>query len=878
MLKTRLFIAVCLFGVLYSCSTQKNGFLNRTYHSTTAKYNGYFNANELLDQALVSFYNLKKDDFYEILAVNPLPNEEEAKLMHPAIDTAIAKCSKVIKNHSMPSTQDMYYKEVEHNKWIDENWITIGRALYYKREYSQAIKNFQFVKRLFAKDPSFYVAKLWIAKIYIEQRAFADAKLILDELNSISLEQREKSFRDYIPFMKDKDEDSDEDVPEISKKLQFDIYKSYADLAIKRRDYHKAIEGLNSAILKCPTPREKTRLHFIMGQLYQQKMVLDSARTHYTKALKPAAPFEIAFNARLNRAICGGGDKLSKDLKKMLKDAKNAPFKDQIYYAMAKLEVNRGNKGLGKVYLTESAFYSNGNARQKAMSYEMLGDLSYAEKNYVSAQKYYDSCSRFIPEGYPNGDQIKNKALKLSELVTAIETVIFEDSVQRIALMEEGEREEFLKETLKQMKKEAQRRKELEAAKLLALQEQNTSSNASSNKFVFSNPKLREQGYEEFRKVWGPRDNEDHWRRSDKIIVINNETMEGDSASVDSLLTEDIGIDSLTIDDLRKDIPLTDSSFALSETKLLDALYQSGILYKEILSEKELAQIQFERVLEKNKRNLTDLSSAFQLYKLNEASGNKTPFSEHILRHYPNSDAAKYLKDPDFYVKQKESEKEDEKAYLALTQRYFNKEYRWVADSSKSIIEHDETNAYRAEYMLLNVFAMGQLTEKKEELEPLINRIIEEKPGTEQAEIAKDLLDILKNGYSENDTVNFNPDYIYTFNDEEKHFIIVLLDEEDDEEDEDLKYAVTKFNGKEHRGKKLKVSSNLTLDNTPFILVKEFQTIKLAQQYINSYKAGYEILDEFQNNKIYSIGRDNLKILIETSNFEEYKSFFNDFY
>ena len=877
MLKLRLFTGVCLFGLLFSCSTQKNAFLNRTYHSTTARFNGYFNAKELLDGSLKTFYSSKKDNFYEVLPVNLLPNEEEAKGMHSAIDTAIAKCSNVIKNHSMPNTEDMYYKDVEHNKWIDENWITVGRALYYKREYGKAIKNFRFVKRLFSKDPSFYVAKLWIAKIQIEQRSFADAKLSLDELNSISLEQREKSFKDFIPFMKDKSE-LDEDVPVISKKLQFDIYKSYADLAIKRKDYPQAIEGLHSAINKCPTPREKTRLHFILGQLYQKKNVLDSARLHYSKALKSSAPFEIAFNARLNRAICGGGDKLSKDLKRMLKDAKNAQFKDQIYYALANLEINRGNTNLGKVYLTESAFYSNGNARQKAMSYEKLGDLSYNEKNYVSAQKYYDSCSRFIPEGYPNGDQIKNKAVKLSDLVTAIETVIFEDSVERIALMEENERERFLKETLKQIKKEEQKRKEMEAAKLLALQEQNRANTTSTNKSVFTNPKLREEGYDEFRKAWGPRDNEDHWRRSEKIIFANNETAILDSASIDSLLAEEVGIDSLTVDDLRKDIPLTDSAFAVSELKLFEALYKSGVLYKEILNEKELAHIQFERVLEKNKRNLTDLSSAFQLYKLNEVKGNKKLYADHILKYYPGSDAAKYLKDPDFYVKQKESEKEDEAAYIALVERYYNKEYQLVADSSNQIILEDESNAYRAGYLLLNVFAMGQLTENKEELEPLINRVIEEKPGTEQAEIAQNLLDILKNGYSKNDSINFDPDYIYTYNDSEKHFIIVLLDIEEEEEDEDLKYAVTAFNAKKHRGRKFKVSSNLTVNKTPFILVKEFENIKSAQEYINSYKAGYEILDEFQNNKIYSIGRENLKILIETSNFEEYKSFFNDFY
>ena len=74
----------------------------------------------------------------------------------------------------------------------------------------------------------------------------------------------------------------------------------------------------------------------------------------------------------------------------MLKDAKNAQYKDQIYYAMANLELNRNEKELGISYLTACAFYSNGNARQKAMAYEKLGDISYADRNYVSAQKYYD--------------------------------------------------------------------------------------------------------------------------------------------------------------------------------------------------------------------------------------------------------------------------------------------------------------------------------------------------------------------------------------------------------------------------------------------------------------------------------------------------------
>jgi len=863
--------------LISSCSTENNAFLNRTYHSTTARFNGYFNANELLDQSLRSFYSSNKDDFYSILDVNPLPDEEEAKSMHSAIDTAVVKCSEVIKNHSMPSTEDMYYKDVEHNKWIDENWITIGKALYYKRQYEKSLRNFQFVKRLFAKDPSFYVAKLWIAKIHIEQKAYADAKLTLDDLNAISQEQRQKIFTDYIPFANKKPAGEDI-IPEISKDLQFDIYKSYADLAIKRKEYPEAIQGLKSAIVKCPTQKEKTRLNFILGQLYQINNQLDSAAFHFSKALKSAAPFEIAFNARLSRAICGGGERLSKDLKRMLKDAKNAQYKDQIYYAMANLELNRNEKELGISYLTACAFYSNGNARQKAMAYEKLGDISYADRNYVSAQKYYDSCARFIPEGYPNEALVREKAVKLSDLVVAIETVNYEDSVERIALMPEKERERFLKETLKQLKREAQERKEREAAKLLALQEQsNANSNASASKSVFSNPKLRQEGYEEFRKIWGTtRENEDHWRRSEKMSFEISEAT--DSLNIDSLISEDADADSLTIDDLRKNLPLTDSLFAASEFRLFEALYVSGVLYKEILNETALAERQFERVLEKNKRNLTDLSSAFQLYKINESTGRKEIYVAHILENYPSSDAAKYLKDPDFYIKQKESEKLNEQEYILLAQRYFDGNYQEVADASLKIIDEDLTNAFRAEYLLLHVFAMGQITEDKSSLEPLINRVIEEKPGTPQAEVAEDLLKILKDGYSENEMLSFEPDYIYKRAFSEKHYVFILLDKEEDEDIEDLKSAVKGFNKKKHKAGGFQVSLTKTAKKEPFVLVKEFDNSRAAQEYINTFKAGYEYLEEFQNNAIYSIGKTNLKLLIESSKLLQYKSFFDDFY
>ena len=866
----KLWFLIALLSV-FACSTEKNNFFNRKYHSTTARYNGLFNANELLRLSLITYDGSHKDDFYTFLPVNPLPNDKDVIGMYPAIDTAIAKCTKVIEDHSMPNAVDMYYKEAEYNNWIDENWITIGKALYYRRDYEKALKNFEFVKRFFIKDPSTYIAELWIAKIYIELNKYSDAKLILDGLNEIAQEQKQKKFKDFIPFLNRKKGDAAK--PTMKQSLQLEIYKAYSDLAMKRKDYEDAIDGLQLAISKTNSPREKARFNYILAQLYQYTNNSGSASHHFNKAVSASASFEIAFNARLNRALSDGSEGVKKDLKRMARDSKNAAFKDQIFYALGLVELNNNQKQEAKEYLTKSAFYSISNKRQKAMAYEKLGDISFFDKEFVPAQKYYDSCARFMPEDYPNAEIVKNKSVKLFDLVKALETAAFEDSVQRIAKLSYNDREVFLKETLIQLRKEIQDIKERDAAKLLALQSNSLpNNNVKASKFIFNNPKLRETGFTEFKKLWGARDNEDDWRRNDKLSINTF------AYSVDS--TEKIAgqqtKDSLSIEKLLKDIPLNDSAFSQSQLRLIDALYTSGILFKEVLLENNLAEKQFESVLALRLFNITDLSAAFQLFRLNEQNKKSEKYKSYILDKYPNSDAAKYFLDPDFYVKQKKNAEESQKDYLKLLEQYKLKAYQTVYNLSQSILEKDLTNTCRSEYMLLNVLAMGQLTEDKTTLIPKLNQIIEEKPQTEQAKRAKEMLEIIQLGYSKNEELDFNKKYFFEFVSDVTQYVIILLDNEDDMEDS--KGTISDFTTKKFKSSKLRVSSKITLSEKSFILVQEFASISLADKFIDAYKAGFEFLDDLQDNKIYIITQENLKKLIETAKFEEYKLFYNDNY
>ena len=66
----KLFFA-CLILIVSSCSTKKNTWVNRQYHNTTAKYNGYFNGNESIKAGIKKLHANHTDDYTTIISVFP---------------------------------------------------------------------------------------------------------------------------------------------------------------------------------------------------------------------------------------------------------------------------------------------------------------------------------------------------------------------------------------------------------------------------------------------------------------------------------------------------------------------------------------------------------------------------------------------------------------------------------------------------------------------------------------------------------------------------------------------------------------------------------------------------------------------------------------
>ena len=875
----RFVCGVLLILIIVSCSTESNTFINRTYHGTTARYNGYFNANELIRLGITSYRTTLKEDYYDLLPIDPLPNEKDVLSLYPAIDTAIAKCTKVIQNHSMPSNDRPSKKKEEHNPWIDENWLTVGKSSFYRRDYDAALKNFRFIKKFYKNDPTLYKAELWIAKTNIELKNYTEAGFNLEKLDkAIEEEEARKKATKLVKRITNKfiisKKKKEGEPAKFPKKIKFDLQKTKADLALKTNNKEDAISFLKESLKYAKKKQDKARVNFILGQLLESVNKREEAKYHYSRVLKYNSNYELIFAAKIKRAFMGGSLKLRKELMKMLRDPKNAEFKDQIYYALADMELQNGNINEGKVNLTLSAFYSTTNTRQKGMAYEKLGNMSFSERNYVTAQKYYDSCANVINDEYPNAEGIRIKVVKLADLVKAVETAYFEDSVQRIAKLSEKDRIAFIENVIVETKKAIEIRKKQEARRLLELQKNQAveQSGGGVNNWYWNNAKLKASGYDEFRRLWGSdRENEDDWRRSQKIVVAS--FTENDSIPLDSAMVKKEVKDTLTVDYLIKRIPLTDSLFAASQQKMVEAYYNAGIIYKDQLNEKSLAKTQFLTVLDKTFENPFTLLSAFQLYKLfEEKDENKAnEYKNYIFNNYPNSDYANFLRDPDFFIKKKELDKIALDEYLLVLERYNNELYPLVMLKADNIINNEKENIFKPKYMLLKAMSIGMTSEDKTLMKPLLELIVEQYPKTEESERAIELLSIIEKGVSENKEVDFTKKSIYEYNENDSYYLLIFLDEKQNSNNE--KGNVVDFDREFFSRLQLKVSSKIFGGSQNVIFVEEFENQETVQDYLSTFKSTRKHITKLHNNNIIIISKKNLKTLFKTQNLSEYESF-----
>ncbi len=908
------FSAIALLAVflVWGCSTEKDAWLNRTFHNTTARYNGYFNANELIKEALFTYEESYKEDYTRIIPIYIYADDVGSKSLYPAMDTAIKKCATVINKHSMPEKKEGEHAKTEWCKWIDDNWMVIGQAHFHKRDYGEAIDMFEYVMEQYETEEISFEAKLWAAKTLIEAKNYNGAAKYLIKLDEevtkleeeaekdksekdrnkelgISKKKKKKRKRATSRYKvsrgksrKKKSKDDEENKPaEFPEELSLDVHIVMADLHIRRKEWQQASERLKKAIDEKPKKKLRTRLYFILAQIEQQNGNAEGASEHYTKVIKMNPDYEMTFYAKINRALSGGGNtaELREELEAMAKDEKNQEYLDQIYYALADLDLQEGDKEGGITYLQKSAEASTDNLNQKTKTYLRLANIFFDDKNYEPAQAYYDSTARVVPKDHPDYEQIIAKNKSLTELVENIQTVALQDSLQRLGRMSKTEQEEVVQKIIEDMKAEEERKRQEAIQKQIDQALADAQNASKGGKFWPYNPQLRGTGFSDFKKKWGDRKNEDDWRRSDKSQELTNFFNNGDGEEGDSINAN--VSEKYNPATYLANIPKTEEDYRKSDLLIQDALYGQGVVYKDDLKDYKESEESFLELITRYPKSRLAPSTLYQLYRLGELDLriNKERHRKQLLKDFPDSQEAMLIKDPKYIEKLKEQEAVVQREYEQCYKDFKYGNYNAVILKANQMAGDTTLGEYECKYMYLKALAVGKISNPALDpaaFEKALGDVIKNCKGSDVATAAQRTMDLIKNTTSVIDAGEGTSTYIYDA--EAAHFFIYVHDKSSGSINP-IKTNVSNFNSSSFSSKGLTTSSNFLNPETQVVMVRAFKDKTEAMDYYTAFRANKTQLKNFNSgDNFYAISAKNYASLLVEKKDAEYKAFFNKNY
>lgn len=106
--------------------------IKKLYHNTTAEYNGYFNADVLMQQTMLSLTTQHEDNYTRVLDLYPYMGVKDVQGIYPDMDKAIEKVSVVIALHRV-------------SDWTDDCYLLMGQAQYLKRDFESAEETLEYM-------------------------------------------------------------------------------------------------------------------------------------------------------------------------------------------------------------------------------------------------------------------------------------------------------------------------------------------------------------------------------------------------------------------------------------------------------------------------------------------------------------------------------------------------------------------------------------------------------------------------------------------------------------------------------------------------------------------------------------------------------------
>ncbi len=886
-----LLLLILLVG---GCSLQKNTKFSRSYHALTTRFNVYFNAEQSYEEGLKNIWDANKDDYSTVLPLYPISRHSNAAAATANMDRTIEKCRKAIKLHSIKQKPEKdykkwnspeyqaFYNQEEFNPLLKEAWLLLGKAEFHKGDFLGSIGTFSYIAHHFAADPDVIIqCQLWMARAYAEMGWLYEAEDVLSKINQDQL-----------------------------KKEHVGLFAAVnADILLKKKEYKEAIPYLQLAIEKESDKKLKQRFTFILGQLYQITGNENAAYQAFTQVLKSNPPFEMDFYARIQRAQLNASNfsLTQKELTKMLKNSKYKDYQDQIYFAMGKNLLMKGDTLKAIENFKSAIDKSTRNGYDKANALITLGDLYYKNKNYKQAYPCYEEASKIITNEHEDYQRVSRLSEILSEWVVQYDIVMLQDSLQRLAALPEHERMETIQKIIAQVKADEEEAIQKSAQEQAVLSNMDVGDQLqpiggnilTSKEWYFYNPDLKEKGKLEFQKKWGKRKLEDNWRRANKTVQLfaqeNGETniMENLSDTTVSQIITDNKNPAFYL----QQIPLTPAQLEKSNQEMATAMFNLGMIYYDKLQDVPMAIQTFEEFVSRFKQHPRLSEAYFQLYLMESKMGNRDKAEQwrtKLITEFPETTFARLLSKPDYPERLKRMYQEQDSIYRLAYQAYTKNDFNTVFQYKEYMEQNYPTSPLMPKFLFLEALSIGK-TSPSERFEKELSDLINTYPESDVSSMAKDILALIKQGKqvqtstthgsllakreeiikTEKETVvqqQFSPDK------KTKH-LLLLISDADKRDLNQLMYQLASFNFSRFLIKDFDIGIQ-PLDSTRNILfVTNFDSYDEVLWYLNTLSSD-ELLQSFINQlniKKVIISENNFALLKTTFSLNDYLAFHDKF-
>jgi tetratricopeptide (TPR) repeat protein len=880
-LKTHLLRYISIAGLLLffiACSTKKNTFLSRNSHALSSKYNILYNGGLALDKGIVDLKSQYQDNFWQRIPIERMQINKDAVLpgdkntTNPNFERAETKATKAIQKHSMNIGGS------EKNPQMDEAHLMLGKARYYDQRFVPALEAFNYILYKYPKSDKIYEAKIWREKT--NMRMDNDA-LAVTNLNNLL---KEIKFKDQI----------------------------FADANATLAQAFLNLEEKDSAVVKLQFARdfteeneEKARYYFILGQLYDEIGLKDSAYASYQSVIdmnrKAARQYVIQAHAsQAAQFDYKTGDTLAfvEKYKDLLKDRDNRPYLDMLNHQMALFYDKQKNYTQAKKYYNKSLKVKSQDQYMIASNYRNLADIYFNEAKYVSAGKYYDSTMVQLDQRGREFKSIKKKRENLNDVIKYEGIATRNDSIISVYNMSEPAKIAYYNDYIEKLRKQEalnkilqekaaqdgydnpqggdldakpsnqSNAKDAEMAQRVkpdAIVDKNTtpisnSAGAGDSNFYFYNPTTMAFGKNEFRKNWGDRKLRNNWRVSAFKGANNNqeeeeevlENEEGGNEKVAEVRTDEM----YTADYYINQLPKTKIEIDSIAKERNFAYYQLGVIYKEKFKEYQRAADKLEKLLESDPEERLVLPAMYNLYKIYEIidKDKAMAMKNSIVSQYPDSRYAQILSNPD--ASTIAAGDSPEVAYQKLYNLYDSGDFKKVLFDVDLAIDQFTGEEIVPKFELIKSATVGRLS-GLEEYKKTLNYVALNYPNSEEGKIAEGYL---AREVPQMEALNFNSAVPTSFK------ILYKADNMSDKNTVALYGKIVKF-VKERSFEKIAISVDIYTMDKNFIVIHGMKNEDHA-------KGIASILKEFKDYKIqqtpYIISNDNYKIVQIKKNFEEW--------